>query len=193
LEDIGMRVRTLLAAIVCTAFLACTVRTALANTITYEISFTSDQIFPPPSPTTPHIVQGQLHITLDPGLYRPFLEPSPTLILDFMNIAVDSPLGYSYDPAIGGILTVGGMENDEGVFYDTNDFSLYMFGLTTSHPQLVTFHFADKTYTVYNGLENSIKVIRLPSLTPVPAALPLFATALGGLGVLGWRRRRKAA
>ena len=28
--------------------------------------------------------------------------------------------------------------------------------------------------------------------TPVPATLPLFATGLGGLGLLGWRRKRKA-
>jgi hypothetical protein len=27
---------------------------------------------------------------------------------------------------------------------------------------------------------------------PIPAALPLFATGLGGLGLLGWRRKRKA-
>jgi hypothetical protein len=29
------------------------------------------------------------------------------------------------------------------------------------------------------------------SATPVPAALPLFATGLGALGLLGWRRRRR--
>jgi len=29
--------------------------------------------------------------------------------------------------------------------------------------------------------------------TPLPAALPLFATGLGALGLLGWRRKRKAA
>ena len=29
------------------------------------------------------------------------------------------------------------------------------------------------------------------SETPLPAALPLFATGLGGLGLLGWRRKRK--
>ena len=29
--------------------------------------------------------------------------------------------------------------------------------------------------------------------TPLPAALPLFATGLGGLGLLGWRRKRKNA
>ena len=26
--------------------------------------------------------------------------------------------------------------------------------------------------------------------TPLPAALPLFASALGGLGLLGWRRKK---
>ena len=31
------------------------------------------------------------------------------------------------------------------------------------------------------------------STTPLPAALPLFATGLGALGVLGWRRKRKNA
>jgi hypothetical protein len=30
-----------------------------------------------------------------------------------------------------------------------------------------------------------------PSAVPLPAALPLFATGLAGLGLLGWRRKRK--
>ena len=30
-----------------------------------------------------------------------------------------------------------------------------------------------------------------PSATPLPATLPLFATGLGALGLLGWRRKRK--
>ena len=29
--------------------------------------------------------------------------------------------------------------------------------------------------------------------TPLPGALPLFATGLGALGLLGWRRKRKQA
>jgi len=32
-----------------------------------------------------------------------------------------------------------------------------------------------------------------PGTTPLPAALPLFATGLGALGLLGWRRKKKAA
>jgi hypothetical protein len=31
-----------------------------------------------------------------------------------------------------------------------------------------------------------------PTVTPLPAALPLFATGLGALGLLGWRRKRRA-
>jgi hypothetical protein len=31
------------------------------------------------------------------------------------------------------------------------------------------------------------------STTPLPAALPLFATGLGAAGLFGWRRKRKAA
>ncbi len=31
----------------------------------------------------------------------------------------------------------------------------------------------------------------VPGTTPLPAALPLFATGLGALGLLGWRRKRK--
>jgi hypothetical protein len=31
------------------------------------------------------------------------------------------------------------------------------------------------------------------SAVPLPAALPLFATAVGGLALAGWARRRKAA
>lgn len=32
-----------------------------------------------------------------------------------------------------------------------------------------------------------------PGTTPLPASLPLFAGGLGALGVLGWRRKKKAA
>jgi uncharacterized protein (DUF1800 family) len=38
-----------------------------------------------------------------------------------------------------------------------------------------------------------IEPIALLVVTPLPASLPLFATGLGALGLLGWRRKRKAA
>ncbi len=41
----------------------------------------------------------------------------------------------------------------------------------------------------WSGTESSIN----PLGTPLPAAMPLFATGLGALGLLGWRRKRKNA
>jgi hypothetical protein len=38
-----------------------------------------------------------------------------------------------------------------------------------------------------------ISVMAAPSATPLPAALPLFASGLGAVGLLGWRRKKKAA
>jgi hypothetical protein len=39
----------------------------------------------------------------------------------------------------------------------------------------------------------SFQLTGTQAATPLPAALPLFATGLGALGLLGWRRKRKAA
>jgi hypothetical protein len=44
-----------------------------------------------------------------------------------------------------------------------------------------------------SGAPGTWSVSDPPSATPLPAALPLFAGGLGALGLLGWRRKRKAA
>ena len=41
-------------------------------------------------------------------------------------------------------------------------------------------------------LDQAVFTPETPVATPLPTALPLFATGLGGLGLLGWRRKRKA-
>jgi hypothetical protein len=47
--------------------------------------------------------------------------------------------------------------------------------------------------TLNTGYTNISAATTLPtSETPLPAALPLFATGLGALGLLTWRRKRKA-
>jgi len=40
--------------------------------------------------------------------------------------------------------------------------------------------------------QGSVTISGVPSNTPLPAALPLFASGLGGLGFIGWHRKRKA-
>ena len=42
------------------------------------------------------------------------------------------------------------------------------------------------------GLDNVSVTGAGTSVTPLPAALPLFATGLGTMGLFGWRRKRKA-
>jgi hypothetical protein len=51
----------------------------------------------------------------------------------------------------------------------------------------------DPTFSAAGGqFVFSPGVFSATAVTPVPAALPLFAAALGGLGLLGWRRRKSA-
>jgi hypothetical protein len=48
--------------------------------------------------------------------------------------------------------------------------------------------------TFANGINDAGQVVGYfnETTTPLPTSLPLSATGLGGLGLLGWRRKRKA-
>jgi outer membrane lipase/esterase len=68
--------------------------------------------------------------------------------------------------------------------------SLYA-SLTSANAEQTSFysdneHFSAAGQLIEANYESSL-------LTPLPAALPLFASGLGALGLLGWRRKRKAA
>ena len=43
-----------------------------------------------------------------------------------------------------------------------------------------------------SSVVSATDLVITPATTPLPASLPLFATGLGALGLLGWRRKRKA-
>ena len=61
-------------------------------------------------------------------------------------------------------------------------------GLTTGEIEIGTPGNADiLLYPSGNVLLGSV------SATPLPAALPLFGSALGMMGLIGWRRKRKNA
>jgi hypothetical protein len=61
-----------------------------------------------------------------------------------------------------------------------------MFGNGAAGGNPNVLYFADGINFEADGLIGQIQ-------TPIPAALPLFATGLGALGLLGWRRKKKAA
>jgi outer membrane lipase/esterase len=52
--------------------------------------------------------------------------------------------------------------------------------------------FADNQHLSAAGQQIEANFVFDEITAPVPAALPLFATGLGALGLLGWRRKRKA-
>jgi hypothetical protein len=54
------------------------------------------------------------------------------------------------------------------------------------------------SFLCYLGISTEIRYVAADTIidgvgaTPLPAALPLFASGLGALGLLGWRRKKKA-
>ena len=58
---------------------------------------------------------------------------------------------------------------------------------------LLTLFYADRDQVAaYLDFSVDTVGVNLQGTTPLPAALPLFASGLGALGLLGWRRKRKA-
>jgi hypothetical protein len=68
------------------------------------------------------------------------------------------------------------------------------FGCGNSGPCERVWLFSGDTSFTVNSLNefSNISAFSDPAATPAPAALPLFAAGLGGLSLLGWRRKRKA-
>jgi hypothetical protein len=68
--------------------------------------------------------------------------------------------------------------------------SLFFFTELASTPTIDIVNSSGSTYAITGNAFSPIPAP--PIVTPLPAALPLFATGLGALGLLGWRRKRKA-
>jgi hypothetical protein len=82
--------------------------------------------------------------------------------------------------------------NDPDGVFDVNSVLLSTFVDSTFLSGQVGFYDFDSQLSFSNfSVEGTL--VGEPPATPLPAALPLFATGLGALGWLGWLRRRKAA
>ena len=152
---------------------------AKASTYTFTLSGTDNFTFQLPSNPIPTDNSpgsgGFFNIANPPGLAASFITFYP----------------LNDDPTfVGGGMSAGGCETDLGcstLLFDLGGPLLYTGG--ESSPA-----FTLGTYTLTNVDSNNPYTDTLTiSATPLPAALPLFASGAAGLGLLGWKRRRKKA
>jgi hypothetical protein len=95
--------------------------------------------------------------------------------------------GFTFGPTLN-VTLLNGQVSDQGAY-------LVQIGLGTSANagpgQVAYLGLSDRPYP---GTDHDFQDLTLSiTATPLPAALPLFAGGLGALGLLGWRRKRKAA
>jgi hypothetical protein len=106
--------------------------------------------------------------------------------------------GQSSNPAFGLAVPTGYMSGN--ILGDTT----VVFGPTALLPNLTSQTIAslglspgETTWSWGSEPDQSFSICvaggcQAPSEIPAPAALPLFGTGLGALGLLGWRRKRKS-
>lgn len=103
------------------------------------------------------------------------------------------PFGMSFQTNSSGALTVASFFGTDATSVNTDNFGTWSAALAVN---------GNAVFTDFNGLKNFIQiganqnianwsVSEVPTATPLPAALPLFASGLSALGLFGWRRKRK--
>ncbi|MGZ5835324.1 MAG: PEP-CTERM sorting domain-containing protein [Xanthobacteraceae bacterium] len=106
-------------------------------------------------------------------------------------INADGPSGtYTFNTTVGAVFSLSlGLQ----IFADSSILSTSNTADYSNTARLfIDFTEAGAFFNADSG-HNYISAAIEPSATPVPAALPLFATGLGALGFLGWRRKKKTA
>ncbi len=148
----------------------------IAGTVTGEIEGLTDNSFSTPSAV---IVQSYPLALSTPGGYLP---PAP-----FDAVALGS--------SVTGGFTVTSGQITGGNFYAYNEllspyaWELGFLGAGGVNPGVTWL-------STPNGETGTVDAYNPPTFvaaTPIPAALPLFASGLGAMGLFGWRKKRKAA
>jgi hypothetical protein len=132
-------------------------------------------------------------------------DPTPDTIVDGyqtnikayggLGLPTDLPGGgtlYFFSTDFGGALgfqTSGGLS-----LFDLSGATIYDDNEPAPHfsPGIFAITFDNHASPVPGPYVGTLTVATIAA-TPIPAALPLFASALGGIGFVGWRRRKNAA
>lgn len=162
-----------------------------ANALTFQFSFTNNLGNDPAQ----SLVQGIISGLLDNTANQPALSVQVT----------SNPAGFGVGEYVGvpldNFFTVSGGVITSALFHS--------FGSSNSSPAVTCCSLAlelaaeikaglsnrgDLVSVFFTG-SNPLNLVFTPVVpqVPLPAALPLFATGLGALGLFGWRRKKKAA
>ncbi|WP_395017625.1 hypothetical protein [Dongia sp.] len=186
-----MKIRNWLFALGALALAFTSQKPAAASTIDYTVNFGASNFSAfNGNPVPANFVLGQFTLTLDPSAA---VFDAGTIALDFLTpLGSSSPLLFSYNPA-SDVLNVGALGSAGGLTFGTSDFYLRISNFTSGTPTFAQFLYSISGTT--DAFTTSFGLVYVTSVatTPIPAALPLFAAALGGLGLVGWRRRKSAA
>jgi hypothetical protein len=176
--------------------------TATASTMTYDVAFSATNFtsvyggLPVPTAT----VTGSFTITFDPT--QNYTDEVANITLHSLNITLGSALSFTYDKnSNGGFLTVGGLETGAFTVFagglggsppPSDDFFLNIRNVLTT-PELRVLGYSQSAIEDQNFFRTDLVSGAMElSGVPLPTALPLFASGLGVIGLLGWRRKRKA-
>jgi hypothetical protein len=134
-----------------------------------------------------------------------------------LDLTTNSLLSSDIVTSYKNLVFIGGDYNGPGTFLSnpTEHTVMFDWGIPLVSGQVLTLNFAPGdlslasfiakgTETVYSGIcflngfvcgsrEIVAGTINAVATTPIPAALPLLMTALGGMGFMGWRRKRQQA
>jgi len=187
-----VKIRNLLLAL-CGAALACaSVKPAAASPFTYDVTFSASNFSDVGNGQTPlkKLVVGEFHLTINPVSSS---SGTAGLAVDFVNLTLSETLAYEYN-AVADELSLAG--NPASSLNPAGDLVLIISGFTSANPILDWFTYTNPAQfdSYFQASLRLVTVTAAPAaVTPIPAALPLFISALGGLGYLGWRRRKSAA
>lgn len=193
-----MRFQHLLAGLTAVPFaLLLSVLSASATPLTYDISFTTGAFNHSAGPGgAVSGVTGDVHLTMDTSQsYGNGTTTGISLIALSAPVVFNTPISFTYPITIPSHgtdnLVIGAAAcSTECVTFGTNDFYFQIEDFSTA-PKFLQFGFtlASGDYYYTDQGNGSVTVTPLAT-TPIPAALPLFISGLGGLGFMTWFRKR---
>jgi hypothetical protein len=178
------------------AGLALVAATAQAAIVTRTFEFTATNFTSFGGPVAPiETLSGSITLTYDPDVtYAPSAATTEGLVVNYLNIANDTPVGfYSLPFGSFGFGAVGGAVN--GTNSGTNDFHFGMFRSWTDTPIVSDVYYTRAGFnTVWFAQSASVTVYDGPAATaPEPGAWALMIMGFGAAGATLRRRRSLAA